>query len=176
MIKCKCGYCGNGIEKQTGHYNRAIKLGLKVYCDRKCFGLGKRIEKSSEQKKKEKAEYDKTYRATSPTLKKRKADFHKKTYNPQRQKEINRQRYPSHLEYLRQPKYRDYKKRYDQKYRTNKLYGEFAEAAIILAELERLLPSKQIKYDNGVTIKKQSQKRKRKWQHLQNSKTSMQRI
>jgi ribosomal protein L24E len=162
-----CSYCGSECEKSVGHVNRARKVGLNLFCNKKCAGLSRRVEKSEEEKKRLKAEYDKVYRATNPTLKKRKADYHKANYNAEKQRNYNKTRYPKHLEYLRRPEYKNYKKQYDELYRAKKLYGEFADAAIALKNLEDELESKQIKLENGIYFNKSTQQRKRKWKILQ---------
>jgi len=174
-IKVVCSNCGNECDKSIGHYNRAVKLGAKLFCSQKCFGLNKRT--SIEEKKTVKAAYDKKHRKDfSSEIKAQKAAAFKVDYasNPEKYKQQRQKRYPKHLEYLRRPEYKQWKQYYDEKYRAAKLYGEFSEAAIILKKLEDELESKIIKQANGITFNKSSQKRKRKWQQLTSSLKSLQ--
>jgi len=166
-MKLICPICNKEYEKSTGHYNRAVKLGANLYCSKTCFGLGRRGNKSTEQKKAEKAEYDKQYRYYHREgIKQKKAEAFKKDYaaNPEKYKEQRKKKMPKHVEYCRNPEYKAYKKEYDHKYRLEQRYGEFWEAASVLVALNNELDSKQIKYDNGIINK--SQKRKRQWNNL----------
>ncbi len=172
---CHCPICKNEFYKSNSHYNRAIKLGLNLFCGRACAGISRRgIEKTIEQKKAEKAAYDKRYRKEyTEELKKEKHEYHKRTYDKEKAASIRKERMPKHIEYCRQPKYKEWKKKYDKKHRAKKQYGEFAEAALILFKIESEIERKSpellaIKFQNGTLNK--SQKRKRTWQtkHNQN--------
>lgn len=155
-----CSHCGKQIEKTDGHYNRAKKLGRKLFCNKICFGVSQRT--SLEDKKKVKSDYDKSLRQTQE-YKDKKAERFKIDYakNPDRYKQKRIRRYKKHLEYLRTPEYKEYKKEYDKKYRAALFYGEFSEAAILLNDLENILDSKVIKYEQDLINK--TQKRKRQW-------------
>lgn len=169
FIKFICPICKKESEKYVGHFNRSNSIGAPVYCGRICAGIGRRDNKTVEQKKKEKAEYDKKFRTFYyDTIKDKKAKAFKIDYaaNPEKYKKERQRRYPEHLKYLQRPEYKAWKKDYDEKFRANKLYGEFAEASIILTKVERELESKAIKAANGITFNKSSQQRKRKWQQL----------
>lgn len=162
-MNCICDYCGKETTKSEGHYNRAKKLGAKLYCNQKCFGLDRRDNKTTEQRKKEKVEYDKKYRKEyTEEIKKEKAIKFKDWYYNKGGMEIEREKrkkkMPKHIEYCRQPKYKAYKKQYDEKHRAKKMYGEFSEAAIILLDLEKELDRKSpemlsIKFQNGTVNK-----------------------
>jgi hypothetical protein len=175
-IETICGYCGKTIEKTTGHFNRANKLGMKLFCNHTCFGLNRRLNKSEEQKKSEKAIYDREYRELKKeTLKKKKAIAFKKDYqkNPEKYRKERQRRMAAHIEYCRSEKYRAYKKEYDLKYRSKKLYGEYAECAIILYKIEHILtPYKiRLRWEKGCGNK--TQNRKRLWKNLQRSISKM---
>lgn len=165
-ISCICKVCGCEFNKSIGHYNRAIRCGLNVYCNRACAGIGRRT--SVEEKKAVKAAYDKKIYTTLERREARKRYF-KKAYlaNPEKYKAIRQAKYPKHLEYLRSSKYKAWKKEYDKKYLSKKYYGAFSEAAILLSELELFLtqnmPS-ELKFQMGIINK--SQKRKRLWQKM----------
>lgn len=167
-ISLICPVCKNQHEKYIGHYNRAMKLGAPVYCSRKCAGLGRRSNKTVEQKKAEKSAYDKA-RLNGEHREKILAE--KKKYYFDNHEEISKKlkvyrdkNMQRHVEYCRQPEYREKKKAYDHKHRLQQRYGEFWEAASVLVKLDNELDSKQIKLDNGIVNK--SQKRKRQWKTL----------
>lgn len=164
-MKVACAYCGKEREVLTGYYNRSVKAGMKFYCNRKHFGLDRRNGKTKAQKKKEKAEYDKNYRATSPTLKQRRKAYHERTYNPEKQRAYNKIRYPKHLKYLQRPEYKEWKKNYDEQYLAKRDYGIFWESSLLLKELELWLLNNSpdgMKFQMGITNK--TQLRKRLWQ------------
>lgn len=147
-----------------GAINRAMKLGNSIYCNRVCAGLGRRTGKTPEQKKEEKRLYDMDYRATSPTLKARKADYHQRTYDPVKAAAKRKERMPYHVEYCRQPEYKAKKKEYDKLFRAKKHYREFAEAAILLNEIEKEVTARsedrfQRYAMNGTLNKKQTRRR-----------------
>lgn len=167
MVKFICSVCHKHAEKSAGHYNRAMKLGANVYCSKSCSSEARRFHKTDVQKKREKAEYDRKYRYYNKDgIKKKKAEAFKKDYaaNPEKYKKIREAKMASHVEYCRQPRYKEKKKTYDHRYRLERKYGEFWEAASILVSLSNELDSKQIKYNNGIINK--SQKRKRQWNNL----------
>lgn len=164
MIDCVCSICGISYQKETNHYNRAMKLGLNIFCSKTCFGISKRT--TLEEKKAKKAAYDKKIRET-PERKQKVKEYFQKSYslNPEKYREIRKKKYKKHLEYLNTPEYKEWKKRYDLKYRANKQYGIFGESAILLSELENFLNKNmppELKFQMGITNK--TQKRKRLWQ------------
>lgn len=167
-IKIICAFCGKKNEKYIVHVNRAISIGAPVYCNKKCAGLARRDNKTSEQKKNEKAEYDKIYRQKNIKLiKNKKALAFKLDYaeNPEKYRQQRRRRYPKHLEYLRTPEYRKWKQSYDETFRAKKDYGVFWECSLLLKELESWLLNNSpvgMHFQMGITNK--TQKRKRLWQ------------
>lgn len=161
----KCNLCGCDFNKSAGHLNRAMKLGVNVFCSKQHFYESRRIQRSDEEKKRIKTEYDDKYRRLEK-VKIKKAEYFKKDYakNPDKYKKERQRRYTAHLKYLQTDGYKKWKADYDKKYLAKKHFGEFAEAAIILTEIEKIIDSKKVKYENGITINKSSQKRQRKWQ------------
>lgn len=169
MIDCICSICGISYQKETNHYNRAMKLGLNIFCSKVCFGISKRT--TLEEKKAKKAAYDKKI-SNTPERKEARKRYFRKAYdsNPDKFKEIRKSRYSKHLEYLNTAEYRSWKKEYDKKYRAEKYYGVFSEAYIILLELETFLVQNApdgMKFQMGITNK--TQKRKRLWQRTNKS-------
>lgn len=167
-VKIKCCQCGKSVKRYVGYVNRAKKDGLKMFCGKKCFGLSRRDGKTKEQKKAEKAKYDKEFRYYHrEEIKQRKAAAFKKDYaaNPEKYRKERRRRYKDHLKYIQTPEYKKWKKEYDVKYLAKKDFGIYWESAILLKELEdHLLKIRPdgIKFQMGITNK--TQKRKRLWQ------------
>ena len=132
-----CSICGNQFQRENGEANRTLKKVGYLFCSRTCSGIHRRSLKTDEQKKIEKAEYDRQYRLKNlESLKIKKAEYFQKTYDPVTAKAKRKQRMHRHVEYCRTPKYRAYKQKYDQIYRAKKQYGEFYESALLLNELE----------------------------------------
>lgn len=151
MVEITCGYCGKTTHKSTGHYNRARKLGAGLYCSKQCSSDAKRDTRPLKEKREEKRLYDIEYRAKNKEmLKAKKADYFKRDYaeNPEKYKAIRQKRMKGHVEYCRQPKYKEYKKQYDRQYRCKKKYGPMAEAASVLIDLEQAVRVKISKYES----------------------------
>lgn len=164
----KCSHCGKDAEKHTGHVNRVLQMGNKLYCDKTCAGLGRRVERTIEEKKRIKSEYDKqrTDRHELWFLLWRAFEF-RVDYeeNPEKYKKERQRKYKKHLEYLQTDKYKEWKRKYDIKYLAKKEYGIYWESAILLKELEEHLLKIRpdgIKFQMGIVNKKQ--KRQRLWQ------------
>lgn len=173
-VKVKCEHCGKSIMKYVGHVNRTRKLGGRLFCDRKCFGLFWRSNKTKEEKAAEKAAYDVKYRQNNLDWKMFQAAFQftwDYQNNPEKYREWRSKRMPKHVEYCRQKSYRKYKKKYDLKYYANKKYGEYGEAAVILYEIESIIDKRLSRQDRNCHNK--TQKRKRLWKNLQRSTSKM---
>lgn len=167
-MKHKCAYCGKPSGRSPGEINRAQKQGLKLYCNRKCAGLGRRVNKTTDEKKEEKQWYDLFYRQMmADELKQKKAAWHKKHYsaNPDhyRQKRMSKRAY--HKQYVSTATYRAYKQRYDERHRAEKIYGEYAESAILIKQITSLIDKQQSRQDRDCHNK--NQKRKKQWKNLQ---------
>ena len=151
-MKLICAYCKSEFEKDRKHIggaNRSLRLGLNLYCNRKCAVLSRRHNKSDAQKKLEKREYDKKYREKNrERLKIEKASWFANDYknNPEKYKEWRKKIYKKHLEYLRRPAYRAYKKQYDHDYRA-KMHGEFWESWILLQKIDKEIGAKMSNYE-----------------------------
>lgn len=57
IVSFTCAYCGGDAQREIAHINRARKLGLNLYCSKKCFGLGRRRRTPEDI-----AEYQRKYR------------------------------------------------------------------------------------------------------------------
>lgn len=162
----ECAQCGKIHQKQNGHIRRSRSIGAPLYCGMECAGLGRRQNKGIEQKKEEKRIYDTEYRAKNKAMLKAKkaAAFQnrpqeRREYEKQYRKE-NMQR---HVEYCRDPEYREKKKGYDQQYRAQKFYGEFWESSVLLTKLETELDKQMSWYERQMakgTLNKLNQRRK----------------
>lgn len=132
-----CAYCGKPGMKYSGHVNRSNRIGAGIYCDKVCAGLGRRDTRTIAEKKAAKAAYDVQYRQDNlDKLKAEKQARHKRTYDPIKAVEHRKTRMPAHIEYCRRPEYKVWKRGYDRKYRTTKQYGDFAECASLLIDIE----------------------------------------
>lgn len=168
-MKVVCAHCGRKVERSTGHVNRARKLGLNVYCNRKCAGLGRRVFKTKAQKVEEKRLYDMEYRRKNrKMLKEKKRTYFQRTYDPVKAAKVRAARMPYHVEYCRQPAYKRWKRRYDERYRANRIFGPYAESFLLLQKIEKEIASRMSKYEIGLangTINK-AMHRRREYERL----------
>lgn len=134
-----CSQCGISFQRETGCANRTLKTsGGKIFCSKACDGVTRSHNKTLEQKKQEKAAYDREYRRkNAEKIKAEKAAYFKATYDPEKARIERKANMHKHVEYCRQPKYKLYKQQYDRVYRAKKEFGEFYEAGILLAEIEK---------------------------------------
>ena len=111
-----------------------------------------------------KAEYDAKRRIElADHIKTQKAAYFQRTYDPDKARVERKERAAQHAEYCRQPEYRKWKSQYDRKHRANKYFGEFAEASLLLNDIEREINSRASRYEiylqNGILNKIQQRKR-----------------
>lgn len=164
-----CPQCGRSCERPGGWVNRSAALGLRVYCSRRCSGLGRRSGKTQEQKRAEKSAYDRARLARmGEQIRKRKRAYYASA--PVQEREKARRADPQwrarksayHLAYCRSPEYRRWKADYDRRART-KEHGEYADAVRVLWQLEREIASRMTRYEiysaNGLVNKKQQRSR-----------------
>jgi hypothetical protein len=157
-----CNYCGKELIKTTSAINRALKINALLYCNRMCSGLGRQLHRPLEEKKKQKADYDKQYRKNNANkIKLSKHNYYKETYDPLKASIDRKKNANKHLEYCRQPKYKTYKQEYDKKYLAKKLFGEYWESALLIRDIEKEYDQQQVRQLNNLHNK--SQKRKRLW-------------
>lgn len=161
----------------AGAANRADKLGAPLYCGRVCSGLARRVNRSAEEKKDAKAEYDRQRRAElCEKLRKEKRDAYYASHeeNKARAAELRRtaEYKEKHLEYLRTPEYRAKKKEYDDKLREAE-YADFAESWRLLLALEKEIRSRQSSYERrkarGYYTRAAINRRRELWQLRKNS-------
>lgn len=158
-----CPQCGFGVFVENRAINRARKAGMTVYCGRACSGLGRRKGKTVAQKKAEKSTYDAQRRIDLATrLKAEKAAYHRRTYDPVKAAIERKARMPRHVEYCRQPAYREYKRQYDRSYRAKKDFGPFWEAAMLVEDLNKAVLSRASRYEIDLQNGKLNKATKRK--------------
>jgi hypothetical protein len=162
-MRIKCAHCGRAAEKSSGEVNRARKVGLRLYCGRRCSGLGRRkhIPKSALVYRKKL--YDQEYRAKNlETIKAKKRDYNARTYDPEKARIERKAKMPRHIEYCRRPEYKRWKSEYDRK-RRDAAFGPFAEAARLCIDLNREIKGRmtthEIKWQNRTTNKAQFRRR-----------------
>lgn len=158
-----CAHCNRRRRKHTGSVNRAHKIGAPLYCNKICAGKARRNGKTKAERVEEKRLYDAAYRAKNlPRIRRRKADYHRRTYDPAKAARKRKRRMPYHIEYCRRFEYRVWKSEYDSKRRA-KEYGPFAEAFLLLQAIDREVSSRMSDYDvrqaNGTLNKRQQRKR-----------------
>ena len=152
-----CFTCGKPVA-------RLPRAGLKLFCNRICFGLSRRKEKSVAQKKAEKRLYDMQYRKLNAVkLKTEKAAWFKHTYDPKKARVIRHKNMARHVEYCRRPEYRAWKSQYDAAYRAKKDYGPFWEAAMLLVEIDNEIgqraTNEELAFAKGTVNKAQTRRR-----------------
>jgi len=164
-MKIICAHCRKKTEKPNGAVNRARASGLRIFCGRKCAGKARRKPyKPKAQRVAEKRDYDAAYRSKNlASIKAKKAAYFLATYDPAKARVERKKRMPRHVEYCRQPEYKRWKKGYDRKYRSKRLYGPFADAAMLAVDLNREIKSRSTDYEirsqNGTLNKTQSRRR-----------------
>lgn len=102
------------------------------------------------EKRAAKAVYDREYRRKNRAmLKRKKAAYFKRTYDPVKAAIKRKKTMPRHVEYCRRPEYKAWKKEYDKR-RRSKDFGEFAAAhnalLDLLEEIRRQEPDREERY------------------------------
>jgi len=163
-VKFICAFCDVTAERPAGHCNRSLARGDKLYCGRRCSGLGRRKHKTKAQKVEEKRLYDMEYREQNiERLTVQKREHFKRTYNPAKAAIERKAKMPRHIEYCRQPKYRAWKRDYDRQYLAKKDYGEFWECALLADDIRNealnRMTDYEIRLSKGTLNKSQQRKR-----------------
>jgi hypothetical protein len=165
-MDARCGHCGKSFEILTGAYNRAMKAGLKVYCNHKHAGMARRSHKTKAQLKEEKHFYDCFYRVfNQEKIKKDKAAYFKKDYeaNPRKYKRWQKRKSKAHTEYCRRPEYKKYSRQYAIKRHHQEYYGPFWEASALLVQLEAHIDKYEARQQAGTHNKIKKRKQLQSW-------------
>ena len=159
-----CFNCGKQFDKRIGEINRAIKRKAPVYCNLACAGIARRKHKTKERLIEEKRLYDMEYRRKNQAkLRAIKKEYFQKSYDPQKAAIERKKKMPKHIEYCRQPEYKEYKKDYDKKYRAKNDYGEYWEAYLLLQNIEKEIDSRADWNERAIekgTLNKRQQRRR----------------
>ena len=160
-----CRSCGDVVRQKPSAINRAIREGKPLYCDRTCAGIARRI--STSQKKRQKRIYDANRRIEKAAeIREKKADYHQRTYNPEKAREQRRAGMGRHVQYCRRPEYVAKKADYDLDRRA-KEYGPYADAYLLLLDLEREIRSRATSYERrkarGYYTRAAQQRRRELW-------------
>lgn len=169
-IKCELLGCGRSRDLPTGHVNRSRQQGNRLFCSRACAGLARRAPpKTKAQKVVEKRLYDMEYREKNRAmLRVKKAERFQRTYDPEKAAIERKKNMARHVAYCQRTEYRAWKQEYDKRYRATAEYGQFAEAFMLLLDLEREIDSRADFYELAIqknTVNK-TQKRKREYEQL----------
>lgn len=176
-MRLTCPQCSVEFERKAGHVNRSIKIGAPLYCGMACAGLARRskVEKTQDQKRAEKAEYDRKRLAEKGDelrAKKMAAYYANHEHSLALAKEQRKRRMPYHVEYCRKPEYRAKKHEYDIA-RACEEYGEWAETWRLLLELEKEIRSQATAYErrvaNGYYLRSAQKRRRELCQIRKNS-------
>ena len=163
-IEMACCHCGFTHLFEVSRVNRALSIGAPLYCGKECAGLARRTNKTPEQKRAEKAAYDASRRERlANQIKAQKSAHHRRTYDPIKAAQKRQERMPRHVEYCRRPEYVAWKADYDAKRRARQNFGEFADAFLLLQDVEREIECRATRYEvyqqNGTLNKAQTRRR-----------------
>ena len=166
FTRANCGYCGAAVQQSQSAIRRAIREGKPLYCDRDCAGMARRV--PPEQKKEAKRVYDARLRVEKAAeLSVKRAAAYQRNRDPVKERERRSKNMGRHVEYCRRPEYRAYKSGYDRQYRAEE-YGEYAEAYLLLLDLEREIRSRATWYERrkaqGYFTRSAQQRRRELWQ------------
>lgn len=161
---CICPQCNQLFDAIVSRLNRARKLGVPIYCGKVCAGLSRRTQLTTAERKAAKAEYDREYRERNgDKLKQQKADYFRQTYDPVKAAEKRKERMHLHVAYCQRPEYREWKRKYDKLHLAKKNFGEFAEAFLLLQQIEESIAAHASRYEiyitNGTINKAQNRRR-----------------
>lgn len=151
QVEITCAHCGKIAVKSASAVNRARRQGAPIYCGRQCFQASRTARvawKTDVVKKQEKAAYDRERRARlADQIKAEKAAYHKRTYDPDIARVRRKKNMARHVEYCRQPEYKEYKRSYDKRHRATKEYGEFAECFLIADSIRNEVLARSSAYE-----------------------------
>src|SRR6185312_104718 len=161
-----CQHCGAVVPQPQSSINRAIREGKPLYCNRTCAGLARRV--PPDRKKEAKRAYDAQRRVElAAEISAKKAAYYQRTRDPAKERERRLQNMDRHVEYCRRPEYVAYKQDYDRQYRAEE-YGEYAEAYLLLLDLEREIRARSTWYERAKTrgyfTRAAQQRRRELWQ------------
>lgn len=142
----QCTHCGNSVEKETSAVNRSRKVGMALYCDKRCSSDARRI--GTEEKKARKVEYDRQRREgplREALLQQKKAYYEAHAREilavqkaaREADPELKKRRRDCQKRCMERPEWKEHKREYDRQYRADREFGEMAPAYLLLLELEK---------------------------------------
>jgi len=143
----RCDFCKQAFKRQPSQMRCKRK-----FCSLQCFGGSRRIDKAPEQKKAEKAAYDREYRTKNRALlKAKKRAYFEKTYDPEAARIKRKRGAKRHAEYIKayyaDPKNKAAKVAYDADRRAA-VFGPFSDAyKVYLLLKQRVLQQLPDKYE-----------------------------
>ncbi len=149
-VTCTCPQCSGLFEANTSRFNRAQKDAAPLYCGKSCAGLARRTANppTEAERKEAKRLYDATRRIVkADEIKAKKRDYFKRTYDPVKAAVERKANMHRHVEYCRRPEYKAWKRQYDNRYNAKKDFGEFAESALLLQDIEREINERATRYE-----------------------------
>jgi hypothetical protein len=169
---CEYAYCNAIVPQSQSSIRRAQREDKPLYCNRVCSGMARRDHRTPDQKKEAKRGYDAQRRAEKAAeISVRKAAYYQRTRDPVKERARRAANMDRHVELCRRPEYRDYKSDYDREYRARE-YGEYAEAYLLLLDLEREIRSRATWYERrkakGYYTRSAQQRRRELWQTIKN--------
>ena len=145
MVEKFCQYRGVTFEIARGQHN----AGRGKYCSRPCSHAARRQNKSLEQRRAEKAEYDRKRRngPLRETILAKKRQHYEDNRPEFLAKFAERRKDPAYKAYMKEygaryrsdPEWKAHKRQYDREYRARKMYGDFDVVYLVLRELEEEL-------------------------------------
>lgn len=164
-MKFVCQHCFKIAERLAGDVNRAMRADKPLYCNRTCAGIARQVFRTNSEKTKAKQLYDIGRRERDRDKLKAQKAAHYRSIREERKvrdKAYREDNMKRHVEYCRRPEYVKYKREYDRQYRARE-YGDYAEAFILLQDLDKEINSRISDYDtrtlNGTLGKRQQRKR-----------------
>lgn len=159
-VTIECDFCGEKSEREKGHVNRARRDGKFLYCDRVCSSHARMDHfATDEEKRMLKSGYDQMYKRLNPPDKAERAAYYQANRDPVKEKAYRIKRKDKHAAYIKTPKYKAWKKKYDEKFCAKKNYGEHWESAILLRQIRDEVDNHEAKLTNGLLSKSQQRKR-----------------
>lgn len=163
-----CHQCGAVLNRCASHVNRSVKQGRPMFCNKSCFGLSRRRANppTEAERKAAKQAYDAIRRLAKheEIIAKKRAHYIANRERILAEQTVYRKAHMHrHVAYCQRPEYREWKSAYDARYKAAKHFGEFAEAAMLLRDIEQEIEKRATRYEvymtNGTINKAQTRRR-----------------
>lgn len=168
MIQLSCAHCGIQFARKTGCVNRSTKVGAPLYCGRVCTGLARRNPNplTEAERKEVKRVYDAKRRAEKhdQLCAEKRAHYYANRDRILAENTVYRAKHMArHVEYCRRPEYKAWKVEYDRQYKARYSFGEFADAFLLLQDIEKEIDARATRQEiyqaNGTFNKAQTRRR-----------------